>query len=197
MRLGVAMFTGSDASAEISEPLMFLTLCRWLQRSAQSSAHGLIRRRLADEVHRVDDKCLLAAVAACFAHVSALPDHLLHDYLRFSGPEPSWARSAASVVLPRMHAQRLQFAPYSADSASTLLSTASTADDVFVWMKNAEAPFLIPDKQFGASMLCFLRLAASGSSVLVCFHLLSGDRSRRDNRCVPSKPEHFYRKVGT
>ncbi|EJD35939.1 hypothetical protein AURDEDRAFT_117230 [Auricularia subglabra TFB-10046 SS5] len=193
IRLGVALFDGPGPTAAVFEPLIFLTLCRWLQNSSLYSSRGLIRQRLTNEVSLIDESQFCEAVATSVFEMSVLWSLPLRQYLRFYGTESAWACESGTLVLPRIRGRFPKFAAIPSYDAFSLVETASTSEDVFTWFRTAEKPFLVPDPDFGASMLCFLSVSNSKSVVLACFHVLPANRSRRVQACSPSDPGDFYR----
>lgn len=196
--LGVALYPDDPTQAEIFEPFIFLTLCRWLIRSPLFGIHGLIQQRLSDDSLPVHGFLFLRGLAMCIAQTVNSPDSPMHEYLRFSGAKPRWARQSASLVLPRLVEDRLHFIELAGDAVGPTpmpLRRAADPAEVLAWFSGAENPFLIPDSDFGASMLCFVQLADSGLVVLLCFRLPASRRSKRDRRYVPYDPDDFYRKV--
>ncbi|KZW01018.1 hypothetical protein EXIGLDRAFT_830425 [Exidia glandulosa HHB12029] len=193
--VGAALFCGPEPHAKIFEPLIFLALSFWLQTSSRFSATAIVRRCMAgddprnDEIH---DAYVLEAVASCMQRLATLPDFRLKGHLRFSGPEPSWARERATLVLPRIRGERLEFDPLSTTRLSSPL-VAHDSNDVHEWFRSASHAFLLPDSKFGASIICFFQLEESGTVFAACFHLPSVRSSRRDKRFVPCDPAHFYR----
>lgn len=193
IRLGVALFDAPGPTAALFEPFAFLTLCRWLQSSARYSWHGLIEQRLTNEVSPVDDSQFLEAVATSVFEMSALWDLPSRHYLSFLGAEPPWVDDSARLALPRIRGRHPKFAAFASENAFSLVETASTSEDVFTWFSSAEKPFLVPDPAFGASMLCFLSPSNSENVVLLCFHSLPANRSRRMQTISPCDPSDFYR----
>ncbi|EJD35937.1 hypothetical protein AURDEDRAFT_188574 [Auricularia subglabra TFB-10046 SS5] len=193
VRLGVALFSGSDGMAEIFEPFVFLTLCRWLRESRRYGAWGLIQQRVTLDTPRLDDSTLLDAIAFCLFELWREESSPLCDCLRFSGLQPPWFRQPVSLVLPRVADGVAKFASFVADSTMSLVHTAATPDQVFDWFHAAEQPFLIPDHDFGVPMLCFLMLADK-TPFLACFHLPPVTKSRHRSY-APSDPCYYYRKL--
>lgn len=211
MRLGVALLEGPNAMAHIFEPIIYLTLCRWLRDSPGFSPHGIVRKCMKDAENDFNDFDNLEAIAHCFLQATTLQiddavwrpffkelqprDAVLSDYLKFSGPPPPWSEDMVSLVLPRIRGKEANFVPFTVDSTTSLVRIARSPDDVFDWFADAATPFLIPDEQFGASMLCFVQLAQAKLPVLVCFHLPPARSLRRDFRYAPRQPGVFYRKA--
>ncbi|KZW00134.1 hypothetical protein EXIGLDRAFT_176888 [Exidia glandulosa HHB12029] len=109
-----------------------------------------------------------------------------------SWPEPLVANERATLVLPRIRGERLEFDPLSTTRLSSP-HVAHDSNDVHEWFTSASDAFLLPDDKFGASMLCFFQLEESRTVFAACFHLPSVRSSRRDKRFVPCDPAHFYR----
>ncbi|KZW00177.1 hypothetical protein EXIGLDRAFT_831019 [Exidia glandulosa HHB12029] len=195
--IGAALFCGAEPHAELFEPLVFLALSGWLQTSSRYCASNIVRSCMAGEDPRdaeIHDAYILEAVASCIHRLAALPDFRLREHLRFSGSEPHWVQERTALVLPRMRGKVLEFAPLST-TASRLPLIAHDANEVYDWFVSGTHPFIIPDGNFGVSMLCFFQLLESGKVFAATFHLPSARSSRRDRRFVPCDPANFYRNM--
>ncbi|KZV99185.1 hypothetical protein EXIGLDRAFT_831736 [Exidia glandulosa HHB12029] len=191
--LGIAVFASDGRSAKIYEHLVFLNLVRWLRESSMFTISALARRHLQSPTAELADSGLYYGVAAVFWDALQNREGSLRDLLRFHGTTPAWASSPASIVLPNFRTDSCAYSPPE-NAYHLLVQHAKTPAGVFAWFQRPIWPFLIPDPNFGADMLCLLSIGSL--RLLVCFYTDHGSLAslRFKSHVVLPQPERFYEK---
>lgn len=115
--LGVAHFSSEPQISELSEPLVFFNLIRWIRNSSKYSISGVVTRQLdrpSTDLHRSG---FFPGVAAIFWHTLSTPTPF-KNVVEFCSPVPSWATE--SVTLACFYEQAIAWLPTIRDTSSEL-----------------------------------------------------------------------------
>ncbi|KZV84288.1 hypothetical protein EXIGLDRAFT_776717 [Exidia glandulosa HHB12029] len=189
---GAAHFTDSVEKAVIDEPLVCLSLVKWISRSPVYSTHGILYRRLMDPQSSITDCALPEGLALTLWSRHCASGVQLDEIAQFPGKTPSWAMKPAKFALTSADTSGRNHRTITTLD-SPLVRRASDASDVMDWFQSADSPFLVPDAGLGAQLVFVLHTLTGPRVVFVHLEPFSTKRPHRVPEIVPTSPGQFYK----
>jgi len=160
--LGIGRFDQSPLQVLIDEPLVLLSLGRWIRSSSKYAMQRFDRSFVPSALRSFIETLVFAIWDRFTGNGDAV-----NSVFRLVGEEPLWATQVAHLARTYGHGKRTTFHSRTQKSAADLLFVAQSPEDVSKWFSELiPHPFLLADRDFGPNVMFEFSLA-DGSPLLV------------------------------
>lgn len=192
---GMAWFVDDDMDeAQIDEPIILLTLARWIKDSEAYSTSNLIRRRIQDSATDLRGRGFADSIALYLWRRFGASGLRLTDLVSFPGRAPRWATQSAPFSLTDTGEDARTVEPVK-QLGGPLVHAANEPEDVFAWFERSTSPFLVPDSEFGPQLVFILDALDGPRLVFVHLEPFTSVRPHRQSEVTPRHPTTFYASV--